>query len=210
MTETEQPTPWYGLWPLWSMIIVFAAPVVATWWFYFNPGSLPETRSNAGEILNPPLALPANMALMDDAARPFDRGSIDGRWVLVYLSGDCQMTCREKLIELRQIRLALGQSQLYVERLLLLADPPSVTTSEDLGPAFKDTLIAVTDAQGRRTLVQELNDSEGALERIYIIDPLGNLMMRYAPNQLAEDILHDMERLTKASSNWIKGASYDH
>ena len=43
------------LWPLWAMIAVFAAPVVATWFYFFFPQYLPETRSNRGEILHPPV-----------------------------------------------------------------------------------------------------------------------------------------------------------
>ena len=43
-----------------------------------------------------------------------------------------------------------------------------------------------------------------------LLDPMGNVMMRYAPNAPAKDTLKDMGRLIKASKNWIKGAGYGH
>ncbi len=55
-----------------------------------------------------------------------------------------------------------------------------------------------------------LGEGSDSLDRTYILDPMGNLMMRYAADAPAKDTLKDMERLLKASKNWIKGASYGH
>ena len=45
---------------------------------------------------------------------------------------------------------------------------------------------------------------------VFIVDPQGNLMMRYQPDATAKEILKDMEKLMKASKNWVKGAQYGH
>ena len=70
--------------------------------------------------------------------------------------------------------------------------------------------VALTDKAGGTRLLDLLGEGAAALHRIYILDPMGNLMMRYAPDAPAKDTLSDMERLLKASKNWIKGAQYGH
>jgi len=68
----------------------------------------------------------------------------------------------------------------------------------------------VTDEAGAVWLIGALGQGPEALGRVYILDPMGNLMMRYASDAPAKDVLKDMGRLIKASKNWIKGAGYGH
>jgi cytochrome oxidase Cu insertion factor (SCO1/SenC/PrrC family) len=197
--------------PLWAMIAIFAAPAIAAWFFYLNPEYLPSGRANRGELIEPVAALPADLGLFNPDGTRFDRSGLDGKWTLVYLAGSaCTDACMEHLIALRQIRLALGESQLSVERLLIVTDPNAADLAADLGAELEGMRVAVTDAAGGRALLDLLGEGAAALERIYILDPMGNLMMRYAPGARAEDTLEDMERLLKASRNWIKGAQYGH
>jgi hypothetical protein len=115
-----------------------------------------------------------------------------------------------RLVDLRQIRLALGEGQIGVDRLWILANPPGPDLAPDMGVRLDGMQVAVADAAAADRLLDSLGEGTAALGRVYILDPMGNLMMRYAQDAPAKDTLKDMERLLKASKNWIKGAEYGH
>jgi len=189
------------------MVAVFAAPAIAAWFFYLNPEYLPSGRSNKGELIDPVVALPSDLALSTWDGSDFPRDLLEGKWTLVYLAGGaCDDACRNQLIAMRQIRLALGESQRSVERLLVLTDTTATDLARELGAEFAGMRIAL----GGGRLAELLGEGTVALDRIYILDPMGNLMMRYAAGAPARDTLEDLEHLLKASKNWIKGAQYGH
>lgn len=195
-----------SLFPLWAMLAVFALPVVSAWFLYLNPEYLPTTRSNRGDLIEAIVTLPTGEDLLSVEGTPFDSDKLSGRWTLVVLGqASCSEPCLEKLREIRQIRLALGESRLSVERLLLATDSGFVVESELAG-----TQVATLTPAGAQHLLDQLGDDASAYDRIYILDPMGRLMMRYRADAPAKDILKDMERLLKASKNWIKGAQYGH
>lgn len=193
--------------PLWIMVAVFAAPVIAAWFFYLNPEYLPAGRTNKGELIDPVVALPADLALSTWDGADFPRSTLAGKWTLVYLAGgECDEACRNRLIAMRQIRLALGESQRSVERLLVVTDATATDLARELGAEFDGMRVALDGAR----LPELLGEGAVALNRIYILDPMGSLMMRYAADAPARDTLEDMEHLFKASKNWVKGAQYGH
>ena len=211
--QTESRTARRGrsLWPLWAMIAVFAAPVVAAWFYFFYPEYLPDARSNRGEIISPAVALPEGLGLTTPAGEPFDPASLEGAWTLAYLAGgSCAQACIERLVALRQIRLGLGENRNLVERLLLVAGPDRPLDQDLMERAFEGMRVAQTDQGGMERLLAALGSGPDALGRVYLLDPQGRLAMRYAADAPPDDTLKDMERLLKGSKNWIKGANYGH
>ncbi len=199
-----------SLTPLWVMVGVFAAPVLAAWFFYLNPGYLPSGRANLGELIVPVVALPSAPDVVGADGAPFDQEPLAGKWTLVFLAGtDCEDSCRNRLHDLRQIRLALGEASLNTERLLILTGQDALPLAGELALDYRGMRVAVTDHAGGQQLLDQLGGDD-ALGRIYILDPMGNLMMRYALTAPSKDILKDIGRLIKASKNWIKGAGYGH
>jgi hypothetical protein len=199
-----------SLWPLWAMVIIFALPVAAAWFYYFNPEFLPEARANRGELIQPVRPWPADLQFSEPDGRAFDAATMADHWTLLTVSrSPCNLACREKLVELRQIRLALGESSLVVERMALLvggAPQPALGATDE----FAGTREVVAPVSAVPQLTALLGPQQEIWNRIYIVDPLGNLMMRYAADAPPKDVLKDMERLLKASKNWIKGAQYGH
>lgn len=195
-------------WPLLAMVVVFAAPALAAWFFYLNPEYLPTSRSNKGELIEPMIAVGKATGLTTADGEPFDFAPLEGKWTLVSLDKTpCGDACRQRLIALRQIRLALGESSLSVERLQILTGPDDTAT---LAQEFEGMRIALAPGPVGSGLIDALGQGAAALDRTYILDPMGNLMMRYTADAPAKDTLKDMERLLKASKNWIKGAQYGH
>ena len=203
-TTSQKPNRW----PLLAMVVVFAAPVLAAWFFYFNPEFLPQTRSNKGELIEPMVRIDADSGLTNPDGSPFDLTPLSGKWTLVSLNrAPCGDDCRNRLTDLRQIRLALGETRFSVERLQILTGADDTTA---LKGDFEGMHIALVEGTAGTNLMDALGEDSAALDRTYILDPMGNLMMRYRADAPAKDTLKDMERLLKASKNWIKGASYGH
>ena len=196
--------------PLLAMVAVFAAPMVAAWFLYLNPEYLPSARSNRGDLLEPVVPLEASLGLEGPQGGPFDLGDLSGKWTLVAVSpAPCAEACRLRLADLGRVWAALGESRLNVERLLVVSVPEGgAAVDAGFASELAGLRIAVAGPAAARALAARLGP--GGLERTYILDPFGQLMMRYSPDAPARDLLKDMERLLKASKNWIKGAQYGH
>lgn len=190
------------------MVAVFALPVVAGWFLYLNPDLLPTTRVNRGELIDPVRPWPEDLELARPDGAAFAREGLAGKWTLLLAArAPCDPACTARLTDFRQIRLAAGEGGLAVERLLVLAGKAQAgVPAETLAGAG----IARVAAAGEQRLAAWLGPDGDIWNRVYIVDPLGNLMMRYAADAPAKDVLKDTERLLKASRNWIKGTGYGH
>lgn len=176
---------------LWLIIGLAAAPVVAAYvmvYFLPSPG-----RMNRGELLEPRPLPDAGLEWLDGSA--FKLARLKGKWVLAMVdSADCGEPCRRKLHYLRQVRLAQGKNMDRVERLWLIADRAQPEPA--LLAGFEGTWF-VRAASG--PVPAAFPAAKAVSDHIYIIDPLGNLIMRYSENADPRDIVKDLERLLKAS-----------
>jgi cytochrome oxidase Cu insertion factor (SCO1/SenC/PrrC family) len=137
----------------------------------------------------------ADIAVRQPDGKEFRFDAFKGKWVFVMVdSGSCNEFCRRKLYDMRQVRLTQGKDMYRIERAWLVDDhePPA------------DAIIAqyagthVLAVQGS-PLLSQLPAGGSIRDHIYIVDPLGNLMMRYPrdadPGKMKKDII----RLLKAS-----------
>lgn len=173
------------------MLVLTVAPIAAAYLIYYF---WPPTRTvNYGELIEPRPMPDAQFTLADGAR--FQLSSLRGKWVLVTVdSGACEAYCERKLYYMRQVRLAQGKEMERVERALFLSDT-AATAAEKLAPYAGTWLIR---AAGSDFL--ELFPAPGARSaHIYLIDPLGNLMMRYPPEPDPRRMIRDLKRLLKAS-----------
>lgn len=173
-----------------ALASLFLLPVVASilaWKFL-----APAATANYGELLLPPAQV---------TRQPFERhegggfnfGDLGGKWVLVASdSGDCARACIDKLLVMRQVRLALGRNASRVERVFVVDDlrRPAGAALE----AFPGMVSAITPA-GMSLPPGAGNDRA----HIYLVDPHGNVMMRWAATADGKHLLSDLQRLLKAS-----------
>jgi hypothetical protein len=168
-----------------------AAPTVAAWFAYFV--WQPQSRTNYGELVDPrPLPDP-ELRLPD--GRSFRLAELRGKWVLLQVdSGACGEACRRKLVYMRQARLALGKDADRVERVWLLDDsaiPDPALLREHEG------LKAARASRG--SLLDELRLPENAAGYIFVVDPRGNLMLRFPGDPDGRRMLRDLARLLRVS-----------
>ncbi len=174
-----------------AIFAVCAAPfVLGTLAYYFFPTS---ARTNYGDLL-PPQPLPDALLRTADG-RELNVSTLKGKWVMVQLNeGNCLEPCERKLFNMRQTRLAQGAEAERIERLWLVLDAhaPSATTPE----LYEGMLVArPLDS----AFVAAFPAERDVREHIYLVDPLGNLMMRFPPDPDPKKIIKDLQRLLKVS-----------
>jgi hypothetical protein len=100
------------------------------------------------------------------------------------------------LYDTRQIRLALDREMPRVQRVFIGSD--DCCDMPALRAAHPD-LIAIRASDADQSLLKLL-PAEASAHRVYLIDPLGNLMMSYASDAKPKGMLEDMKRLLRLSS----------
>jgi cytochrome oxidase Cu insertion factor (SCO1/SenC/PrrC family) len=173
------------------LIGVFVVPVVAAYLAYF--GWRPAGHTNYGDLVEV-VPLQHTAGWSRDGA-PLDLQTLRGRWLMVYVSPSaCDAVCANLLYLTRQTRIAQGKEQARIERLWVLTDsgkpdPAALQAHPDLhvwrpqDAAF----IEQFPAEGART------------DHVYLVDPLGNLMLRFPARPEAKRMMKDLKLLLKAS-----------
>lgn len=189
-----------GRWKMLVVLLVCAAPVVASYFTYYV--LRPEGRRNFGELVEPQRPLPDLAATTLDA-QPVNLRELKGQWLLVSVStGDCDDACARHLYLQRQLRESLGKEKDRVDWVWLITDTAAVP--EALRPALKGATVLRVPATA---LAQWLQPQAGheLPEHLYLVDPMGNWMMRFPP-QLdthgASNVKRDLDRLLRAAAVW--------
>jgi hypothetical protein len=186
-----------GRWKVLALFLVCAAPVVASYFTYYV--IRPEGRRNYGDLIMPTLALP------DVAAQSVDNSTINlralkGQWLLVSVAGgNCDAACEKNLYLQRQLRESLGKDKDRVDRVWLVSDDAPVKTA--LLPALKDSAVLRVPAGALQTWLVPMQGQQ-LQDHLYVVDPMGQWMMRFPVNLDAAKAKRDLERLLRASSSW--------
>ena len=125
------------------------------------------------------------------------------RWTLVYLGTPCDEHCRQGLYTIRQVRLALGKDMQRAQTLFIMTSPPEAALLPWLKQEHPNLTAGVAERRTLELFTQAFPGAAAPGEWIYLIDPLGNLFMRY---RLSTDpvtnkgILIDLQRVLKYST----------
>jgi len=199
-TSVEQPvqsrkrnpyTPWF-------VVISFVAPVVAAYALFFL-GVTPPAYSNKGELLAPIIDVDS-FALSDDSNNRLDRDAItEHKWHMIYFVGSsCDDACNQTLYNMRQINIAAGKNANRLQRLLVHLETPGEEFQALITKEYPQARHVNASSESIAAALQEVGPQFRANE-IYIMDPLGNIMLRFTQEQSYKDILHDLNKLFKVS-----------
>ncbi|MBL0730203.1 hypothetical protein [Piscinibacter sp. HJYY11] len=183
------------------VLLVCAAPVIASYVTYFV--IRPEGRTNYSELVQPQRPMPADLTLMDVQGKPVSPASLKGQWLLVTVAGGaCDEGCEKRLWLQRQLRETLGREKDRLDKVWLVHDgvPARAETVQAMQAAGAATVLSVP----REALSKWLAPAAGRQleDHFYIVDPLGNWMMRVPPNPDAAKLKRDLDKLLRASSSW--------
>lgn len=173
------------------MLGFFAAPMLAAWIAYF--GWHPDRHKNYGSLL--PVAPLTDVQGKLLEGTPYRLDALKGKWLMVYIGeAKCDANCVKQLYYMRQSRISLGKDQDRVERLWVVAgsglpDPRLIKAHAGLRVWRPDHAAFIDQFPGTRP----------GSHFLYLVDPLGNVMLRFPENLDPKGAIKDMKLLLKAS-----------
>ena len=184
-----------------ALAALFFVPLAVAFWLYYGPGHWrPAGGTNQGEIIDPARPLPA-VSLAKADGTPTGDQFLRGKWTMLYVGdGACGPDCRKSLYLTRQSRIALNKDMDRVQRVFLVTQ--RCCDTRFLAAEHPDLLVARLDGAGARALLAEFPayaDAPDAAGRIYLVDPLGNLMMSYPHSAPDKALLTDIRKLLRLS-----------
>lgn len=179
MNATSDPIRTRNLRTIGALAALFFLPVLASFWMYYFSDWRPAGSTAHGTLFQPPVALA-------------DADSFRDKWTLLYVGdGGCDAACANALFIARQTRLLLNKDMQRVERVLLTSGPVDQATFERDHQGVR--VVEPTDALLRAF------PTEQRANGLFVIDPLGNLVMRYDARENPKGLLDDLKKLLKLS-----------
>lgn len=175
---------------------LFLLPLAASFWLYYGAGWRPAGTTNHGELIQPPIPLPA-VKRASAAERSAAHDVFRRQWTLVYVgNGGCDRDCREALYLMRQTRLALNKDMSRIESVFLVTD--GCCDRGFLAREHAGLLVIDTTAADAQAALRPFPTRERA-HTLFIVDPLGNLMMRYDARRNPRGLFDDLKKLLQLS-----------
>lgn len=190
-TEVKKKT----YWTLFLVIATCAAPVILSYLTYYV--IKPQGRVNYGDLIDPRTYPIPDLASTDLEGKPASLEQFRGKWILLQVdNAGCEAACQQKLYYMRQLRLTQGKDMDRIERVWLVTEDAPL----DIGlmKQYDGTHILRVDPQKLAAWLPVIEGTK-ASDHLYMIDPLGNLMMRFPKDPDANKIKKDITRLLRAS-----------
>ena len=185
------------------ILLVFLLPVIAAVVIHLNPQWQPTATRNYGVLFRPVVAL-KDFMLHTETGKPFGLQNMRGKWSLVYIGKDtCDKACQDALYKARDARWAQGTEATRVNYYYIVTadkfggDPAALLASN---PGL---MMLLGDAKQLSDLLQQFridqHDQPGRNNRLYLVDPNGNLLMHYPDGFKDIGLMEDLKHLLKWS-----------
>jgi hypothetical protein len=185
---------------LYLLIAVALAPILASYFAYYVWP--PAGRTNYGALVEPQRPVPSTGAVGLDGTA-FDLRTLKGKWVMVMVDGGaCDPNCESKLLQMRQQRTMTGKDRDRIERVWFINDREPMSTL--LMREYEGTLFVRVDERDLAFLALPEAKDAALRDHIWLIDPMGNLMLRWPRNPDQKGVKGDIARLLKAESLWTR------
>ena len=198
--EPGQPVQASGRWKVAALVLLCSLPVLASYWVYFFVR--PQGHAAMGDLIQPVRPVPlAQGVFLDGSSHPL--AELKGQWLLVTIApAACPDSCQRRLYLQRQLRSMLGSDEDRVDWVWLISD------SAPVEPKLREHLKGGSTQRVSAEVLQSWfapAAGKGLEDYIFVVDPLGNTMMRF-PAQMDLPAItkarHDLERLLRASASW--------
>jgi peroxiredoxin len=185
-----------GRWMLWLVLLVCASPIIASYFTYYV--IKPEKRSNYGTLIDQRAHPVPALATTTLDGKPAALDQFKGKWVMLMAApGACEEACRKQLFTMRQLRTMQGKEMARIERVWLITDAEPLDTM--VIREYDGTHMLRADAKAVADWLPA-DPGTSAADHIYMIDPLGHLMMRFPKDPEPRKVYKDIYKLLKASS----------
>jgi hypothetical protein len=185
------------------VLLVCASPVVASYLTYFV--IRPEGRTNYSTLILPTRSLPAELNLRTLEGAAVTPKSLHGQWLMVLVGpAACDQACEDRLFMQRQLREMMGRERERLDKLWLVTDDAPIAPAllEALGGKVPVTVLRADAAAVTNWLQPEAGHQ--LQEHLYIVDPMGEWMMRAPAKPEPSRLKRDIDRVLRGSAFWDK------
>jgi len=192
-----------GRWKMFAVLAVCAAPVIASYFTFYVVR--PAGSANYSELISPPRPLPgaAELPLADPRGASVDPASLEGQWLLVVVgAGACDKQCEDLLVLQRQLRETFGKERDRVDKVWFVTDDAALrgALQQALAAEPAVTVLRFPEAELGRWLAPAAGHA--LQEHLYLVDPMGQWMMRFPVDFDPSKVKRDIDRLLRASAAW--------
>ncbi len=185
-----------------ALMAIYGAPLIAAWlWLGYVRDNEGAGVSVNGELIAPAVPL-EDFNLADASGQAWGLSQVQAIWSMVYFAdGSCDEACEKSLYNMRQVRLSTGRRMERLQRVLVT---PQVTEMDKLLEQANEGLAVVGGSVEQiSSLKQQVVEAQvgmsDCIDCIYMVDPFGNVMMRFAPDVDPKKMLKDVMHLLKVS-----------
>lgn len=188
-----------GRWKMLLLLLVCASPVIASYFTYYV--IRPEGRRNYGELIDPQRPLP-ELVGTDTSGAAVPLTQLKNQWLFISVADSaCDEACQKHLFLQRQLRETLGKDKDRLDWVWLRTGAPAL--SEPLKQATAAATVLHVDAAALATWLQPAAGQQ-LEDHLYVVDPIGNWMMRFPAQADPKQVKRDLDRLLRASAFWDK------
>ena len=179
------------------LMALFLSPVIAAWLW------TPDTFRNRGELIDPPQPL-VNVPMISPDGSDVDLTNLFGRWTYVFfVEAGCDESCKQLADAVERVRLSQGKNEKRVRLMVITLSPDALSSVDEIRLIMPKTIVlGVNAAEKEQLLPQFMSSGEAsALQSgsVFLVDPMGNLMMSYPAKADPTDLRKDISRLLRAS-----------
>ncbi len=197
MSKAERAAVTRGRRTLLGIAALFFVPLASSFWLYYSGGWRPSGSTNHGELITPARPLPDVAFTLPDGTTSARAGLLRGKWTLLYLGGGgCTDDCRQALWTIRQTRQLLAEDIDRVQRVFIVRR--DCCNTGFLAKEHPGLEVVKADDPSTGEFFALFPGVEPT-HSIYVVDPLGNLMMRFDARENPKGLLSDLKKLLKLS-----------
>ena len=180
-----------------ALMTLFLSPVIAAWLW------TPDTFRNRGELVDPPRPL-VNAPMISADGSAVDLATLFGRWTYVFfVEGGCDESCKRLADAVERVRLSQGKNEKRVRLMVITLSPDALSSLEEIRLSMPKTIVLGVNATEKEQLLRQFIPGGGGSAApsgsVFLIDPMGNLMMSYPATADPTDLRKDISRLLRAS-----------
>lgn len=178
---------------LWLLLTSFLVPAIFAYGYFFF-GDRPSVASN-GQLINPVVDI-ESLKLKDPLGESISREELTPKWRMYYFANaNCDSSCQNELYNMRQINVALGKNADRVQHVIVHLSTPQNEFMKYIETEHPEAIRVYSSIEN----IQGLIGKSAPAEYIYLVDPLGNIMMKFPNTLKAKLILKDINKLLKIS-----------
>ena len=180
-----------------ALMALFLSPVLAAWLW------TPDTFRNRGELIDPPQPL-VNVPMISPDGSDVDLTNLFGRWTYVFfVEAGCDESCKQLADAVERVRLSQGKNEKRVRLMVITLSPDALSSLDEIRLVMPKTIVLGVNAAEKEQLLPQFMPSgeASALQSgsVFLVDPMGNLMMSYPAKADPTDLRKDISRLLRAS-----------